>query len=108
MGQFARPCIDCGKLTRTGSRCEVHRARKEAEWDAVKASRKKQTGQYSGDYRRRAKQVRDSAEYCWICGQGARTGDPWQADHIIPGDPNSPLASAHRSCNAARGNRPAF
>ena len=41
----------------------------------------------------------------WLCGGGAVPGDPWQADHVIPGNPDSPLAPAHRSCNAARGNK---
>jgi hypothetical protein len=40
-----------------------------------------------------------------LCGGGARPNDPWQADHVIPGDADSPLAPAHRSCNAARGNK---
>lgn len=106
--KFNQPCLDCGKLTRNGSRCEAHQRRKEAEWDAVKADRKRSTGQYSGDYKKRAKFVRATAEYCWLCGGGPKADDPWQADHVIPGDPDSPLAPAHRSCNAARGNKPAF
>lgn len=69
-------------------------------------SRKLATGQYSGDYRRRAKLVRENATICHICGKGPDPLDPWQADHIIPADPTSPLAAAHRSCNAARGNKP--
>lgn len=78
---------------------------KEAQWDLARRVRKETTGQYAGDYRRRAKAIRDHAEFCWLCGGGAREDDPWQADHVIPGDPNSPLAPAHRSCNASRGNR---
>ena len=108
MGRFMQPCLDCGKLSRNGSRCELHQRRKEKEWDAPKAMRKKATGQYSGDYRRRAAQIRDNAQYCWICGHGPRLDDPFQADHLIPADPESPLLPAHRSCNAARGNKPMF
>jgi hypothetical protein len=67
---------------------------------------KRITGQYSGDYKRRAKAVREQAVNCHICGDPARTNDPWTADHIIAGDRNSPLAPAHRSCNERRGNKP--
>ena len=42
---------------------------------------------------------------CWICGEGARAGDPWQADHVTAGDYHSQLLGAHRSCNIARANK---
>jgi len=61
---------------------------------------------YAGDYRKRAKQIRDNATTCWICGKGYNPKDPWTADHLIAGDPNSPLAAAHRTCNSRRGNNP--
>ena len=103
---FLRPCIDCGKLSRGGSRCETHQQIVTLRSEEKKRNRKLATGQYSGDYQRRAKYVRDTASVCHICGKGPDPLDPWQADHIIPGDPQSPLAAAHRSCNAARGNKP--
>ena len=103
---FARPCVDCGKLSRLGSRCEIHQKIIEEKQEVKRRNRKLATGQYSGDYRRRAKIVRDNAVVCHLCGQGAIPDDPWQADHIIPADPSSPLAAAHRSCNASRGNKP--
>ena len=63
---------------------------------------------YRNDYDRRAKTVRRYANAnpdarCWRCGQPARPGDPWQAGHLIDGDPASPLAPEHRSCNAGAG-----
>lgn len=106
--KFRQPCIDCGALTRYGSRCETHQAAVNQYADYKKAERKRATGQYSGDYRKRAKEVREMATICWLCGDGARADDPWQADHIVPGDMYSALAPAHRSCNAARGNKKAF
>lgn len=106
MAKFKRPCLDCGELTFNSSRCDVHQERIEQLMNIRKAQRKKESGQYSGDYRKRAKEVRDNAIVCHICGEGAKHNDPWQADHLIPGDPNSVLASAHRSCNARRGNKP--
>lgn len=92
-------------MTRNGSRCPEHQQSRDRYVDMAKAARKKATGQYAGDYRRRAKAVRESATVCWLCGGGVRPNDPWQADHVVPGDPDSPLAPAHRSCNAARGNK---
>jgi site-specific DNA-cytosine methylase len=55
---------------------------------------------------KKARQIRDTAVACWICGQGKRPNDPFTADHLIPADPNSPLAAAHRSCNSRRQNKP--
>ena len=101
---FPAPCLVCGKLTRGGNKCEEHRPPPRDR--SARELKKKLTGQYSGDYRRRAKTVRDSASICHICGEGYRPRDPWQADHLIPGDPSSPLAAAHRSCNASRGDKP--
>lgn len=103
---FPRPCIDCGKLTLNANRCDEHKLRFDKAADLVKRERKLRSGQYSGSYKRRAAEIRLTAVVCHLCNQGPRLDDPWQADHLIPGDPNSPLAAAHRSCNAARGNRP--
>ena len=53
---------------------------------------------YKGDYATRAKQVREATTHCYLCGQGPRVNDPFQADHVFgPNDPT--LAGAHRSCN---------
>lgn len=103
---FPRPCSTCGKLTRGANKCDKHQAEMMAVVEAKRRLRKMASGQYSGDYKARAKQVRDTAILCHICKEGFRSDDPWQADHLIPGNPNSPLAPAHRSCNAKRGNKP--
>ena len=55
-----------------------------------------------------AKQVRTAANadpncVCWLCGETARVDDPWTADHVEPGNPDSILMPAHRSCNSRRG-----
>lgn len=65
----------------------------------------------SSDYRRRSKQLREHAAanphvVCWLCGNREppeQYKGGWQADHVNPGDPNSPLRPAHAGCNAARG-----
>ena len=95
-----RPCLRCGALSDNGSTCPACAATAERI-----RSRSRGTRHYTTEYRKRAKAVRDSAIVCWLCGQGARIGDPWTADHVIPGDstPGTPLLPAHRSCNARRG-----
>jgi hypothetical protein len=35
-------------------------------------------------YFQAARQVRDNATTCALCGKGPRPDDPWVADHIIP------------------------
>jgi hypothetical protein len=92
-----RPCISCRKLHTNSSRCD----RCQAAWDKQRNYTREH---YKGTYAKRAKEVRDTAIACWICGQGKRTDDPFTADHLIPADPQSPLAAAHRSCNSSRGN----
>ena len=94
-----RPCLDCGTLDPAGNtRCLNCRRAKD---------RARVRPHYEGDYRRRAKQVRQAPGPCWLCGRyDLEPGDIWTADHINAGDPASPLAKAHRSCNSARGNRP--
>lgn len=100
--RFNVPCLDCGQLSRNGSRCE----RCQGVVDARTNERKQQRQHYKGDYSKRAKAVRESATICWICNEPARLGDPWTADHVYPGIPDSPLLAAHRSCNSRRGNKP--
>jgi hypothetical protein len=107
MGRFAQPCLKCGKLTGGSSRCETCQKILDQAHDARRAAVKKQTGQYSGSYQAKAKAVREAAISCWICGEGARVNDPWQADHVNPGEYGSDavLLPAHASCNRRRGNK---
>lgn len=91
-----RPCIDCGTLS-TATRCVICQREKEA---------RRPRSHYAGSYASRAKKVREGASVCWVCGEGARDGDPWQADHVYPGVADSPLLPAHRSCNIRRTHTP--
>jgi hypothetical protein len=100
---FKRPCLDCGQLTDKGNRCQPHQTLYQAKIDQ---RRKPNRQHYNAEYKRRAKQVRDTAQICWLCNQGYKPNDPWTADHYTPGDPNSVLLPAHKSCNSRRGNNP--
>jgi 5-methylcytosine-specific restriction protein A len=98
--RFRKPCLDCGVVTDGPSRCPACSVAYARRVDAMRDKTKRAL--YSGSYRARAKRVRDSAEHCWICGGGVDPSDPWQADHVTPDDPLSPLLAAHRSCNIRR------
>ena len=94
--EISRPCVECRKLTTRTTRCLA--------CDTMRNQvRNQRRAHYRGDYRRRAAQVRANAVLCWICGKGARMGDPFTADHVEPGVTTSMLLPAHRSCNSRRG-----
>lgn len=97
--KFKKPCLVCGGLS-YGERCEPH----EKEYQRQREL-KKDRSHYKGNYQSRSRKVRQGAIVCWICNDGARTNDPWTADHVFPGVAESPLLPAHRSCNSRRGNR---
>jgi len=99
---FARPCLKCGVLIRGGSYCTPHNPRARD----TGARKEKKRNLYGGDYWKRAKLVRETATHCHLCGKQFVEGDRVEADHLIAGDPNSPLAPAHRECNNKRGNTP--
>jgi hypothetical protein len=100
MTALPRPCLDCGKLAKQ-TRCEQCASVKAREWDQARDPAKRV--HYLGDYARRARAVRQAPGPCWICGELDRPDDPWQADHVDAGNPESLLLKAHRSCNIRRG-----
>ena len=108
MGKFPKPCLDCGRLTTGGNRCQVHQQRVEQLHEIKRSQIKKDSGQYSGSYRKRAAIVRATAVTCHLCGEGARLSDPWVADHVDPGShgDSAELRAAHKSCNERRGSKP--
>jgi hypothetical protein len=99
---FKKPCLKCNQITTGGSYCDGCRPRKV---DSPERKAKKQA-MYGGDYRRRANAMKSSATHCHLCNKPFQYGDRVEADHLIPGNPNSPLAPAHRVCNQRRGDTP--
>lgn len=95
-----RPCIDCGTLA-SGSRCAPCQTALEQRISAARGPRP----HYAGNYAKRAKAVRESGEPCYLCGEHGTVDDPIQADHLVEGDPGSPLLPAHRSCNIRKSNQ---
>ena len=95
-----RPCLDCGALHQNPTRCTpCHQAHQRIR---ERSRPKRDRTKYQGDYQTRAKLVRATATSCWVCGLPAKPNDPFQADHLDPSDPASPLLAAHRSCNIRR------
>lgn len=105
MRHLPKPCLDCGRVTNGRSRCDSCFEKARTLFEQSRSGRNRERAHYGGDYARRAKLVRETAEICWLCGDTARIDDPWQADHVIAGDPDSILAAAHRSCNIRRSNQ---
>ena len=99
---FAKPCLDCGELTRTGNRCEKHQSIIDAKVNARKAQRTL----YDSDYRKQAKLIKEFATHCWLCGEAFTDRSQIQADHVLAGRRDSMLMPAHARCNAVRGNKP--
>jgi hypothetical protein len=105
-----QPCLDCGTPT-NGTRCQLHAATHNTQINTRATNKRRAQGPRtynSRGYRHASAAVRATATQCWICGEGPRHDDPWQADHVIPvknAGGTGPLAPAHRSCNIGRANR---
>ena len=87
----------------------MHRVRHERQRQRT-ASIRRSNGEganrpYGGKYAKEVAEVRAATVACWLCGEGWRADDPWQADHVNAGNPESLLLGAHRSCNIARANK---
>jgi hypothetical protein len=108
MPKFKRPCLDCGSLS-FGDRCLIHEGAKNRAREARRNTPERQAKKkalYGGDYQRRRQQVIAGATHCHICKQPFRGGEAIEADHLLAGIADSPLAAAHRLCNQRRGDKP--
>lgn len=109
--RFPRPCVKCNRLHRDpgdyciSCRTELNRI-KESNPDRI--ARKRML--YSNGYpARRARMVAETIERnlnCHICNKPFESKSDITADHLLAGNPNSPLAPAHKACNSSRGNTP--
>jgi hypothetical protein len=109
--RFPRPCLKCQKLhTDPGDYCKVCRTAHERErerrrsQDPIRQARKKIL--YSSAYKAAREIIKANATHCHLCKEPFTDRSQITADHLIAGDPASPLAPAHLRCNSARGNRP--
>lgn len=101
--KFNKPCIDCGKLSRANRCPDCTKLRQKAK-DSDPERRAKKAALYNTDYRKRRDLLKKYGGVCYLCGDVVPPGTG-QADHIIPSDPNSPLALTHSFCNESKGNK---
>ena len=109
--RLPRPCLKCNRLHRDrGDYCSSCRTEYQRKRESNPYRMAKKKMMYGGNYpARRASMVAETINNnlpCHICKQHFLTATEITADHLIPGDPNSPLAPAHKSCNSSRGNKP--
>lgn len=93
MNHFPKPCIKCGTLTKLGSYCNQHLQQKQGLYNNAR-------------YRKHREYIRATATHCHICKQPFTDRKQISADHIEPGNLESPLLPAHISCNSKRGDKP--
>lgn len=107
MSRFPKPCLTCNQLTTGASYCDTHQLQADEREKLRQRGRKAGRTLYnSAHYRRQRAYLKANATHCHLCKQAFINRDDITADHLIPGDPNSPLAAAHSLCNSRRGNKP--
>jgi hypothetical protein len=109
--RFPRPCLKCQVLHQDqGDYCADCRTARERDREKKRSQDPKLQAHkrrlYSSAYKATAKIIRENATHCHICKQAFTDRTQITADHLVAGDPASPLAPAHKSCNSSRGNRP--
>jgi len=107
MSRFPKPCLICNQLTTGGSYCPTHQAKQDEREQARQRMRKAGRTLYNdARYRKIRAYLRATATHCHICNEAFIDRNDITADHLIPGDINSPLDAAHSICNSRRGNKP--
>jgi hypothetical protein len=107
MGRFPKPCLVCGVLTTGASYCQTHIiAVEQKEKDRQTIRKRGRTIYNDPNYRRQRAHLKATATHCHLCKLPFTNRDDITADHLIPGQVDSPLAPAHALCNSRRGNKP--
>jgi hypothetical protein len=107
VSRFRRACLTCGTLS-YDSYCSQHKKqiddrRQRAKDTPERLARKRLL--YGGSYNQRRKQLLATATQCAICLKPFVNGDAIDADHVVPGLPNSPLQATHAFCNRSKGDK---
>jgi hypothetical protein len=107
LSRFPKPCLTCGQLTKGASYCEAHQLEVDAREKQRQTIRKRGRVIYNdSNYRKVRAYLKATATHCHLCKEAFTDRNQITADHLIPGDINSPLAPAHAVCNSRRGNKP--
>jgi predicted nucleic acid-binding Zn ribbon protein len=107
VGRFRRACLVCGTLS-FDSYCSQHlqelKTKQQQRKDTPERLAHKRR-MYGGNYRQRRNQLLATATHCAICNKPFENGQGVDADHVMPGEPSSPLQATHATCNRSKGNR---
>jgi len=107
MSKFPKPCLTCGVLTKGESYCDTHLIPVKEREKQRQAIRKGGRTLYNDtNYRKQRAWLKATATHCHLCKQAFTDRSQITADHLIPGQIDSPLAAAHALCNSRRGNKP--
>lgn len=103
---MVRPCLDCQRPTRNGSRCPSCAKSREQQRDQRRGTRT-QRG-YGNDWDRLAKQAIAEQPWCTDCGHTGSEDNPLTGDHVVPlargGERLPPVVVVRcRRCNSRRG-----
>ena len=101
----ARPCLDCGTLTTSGSRCPRCQAQRARARDARRGSARQRGYDQAHDAERArwSTAVDTGAVTCARCGQRILPGTAWDLDHTD--DRSGYLGPSHARCNRATAGR---
>jgi 5-methylcytosine-specific restriction endonuclease McrA len=107
---FKKPCIHCGELAYT-TPCPTCHTIKERQRNRIRDAdpirAQKKATLYNAAYKKQRTLLKKTGGICYLCGEVVPPGTG-QADHIIPGNPDSPLAITHAFCNQSKGNKKVF
>ena len=101
-----RPCLGCGALIGSGSRCRLcKRVRDRSRLRARTTERG-----YGAAWQALARQVIEAQPSCTYCGTEGDPSNPLTADHFVPKalggtDDRDNLVTACRRCNSAKRDR---
>lgn len=84
-----RPCLTCGELTTSSTRCDDCRRARDREAEAVRYARdgrrQRREGHESAAWRRLSKKARKMQPWCNLCGRRANELEPYERlelDHL--------------------------
>jgi hypothetical protein len=107
---FPKPCLKCKAIfTFRSEYCDSCRLEKKPREQKPRIETPERKARkrllYNPTYKKIARGIKETATTCHLCRQPFTDRNQIQADHLIPGDPSSPLLAAHARCNASRGNK---
>jgi hypothetical protein len=106
--KFKKPCLDCGSLSyenRCPRHMSIYNARRAERFNSINRKEKKKN-LYTPEYQRAAKQLRQSATNCYLCGEAFTDRTQIQIDHVFPSRADTPLAPSHATCNRTKSDTP--